>query len=110
MFTIGTPHTHNAGYFMNDDRLSGGKLAEADVQTCPHCQGVIKMQEWRASATQHFCTGCMKPTCDSKLCEPCVPYLSTVDKQRNFQEKYQQYLKLAGLEPSATPQPLITDV
>lgn len=109
-FIIGTPHTKNSGYFRNDDRLSGGKLSEADIQTCPHCQGVIKMQEWRVAKTQNFCTGCMKPTCDQLDCEPCIPYLKRLDERRNWDEKYRTFVKMAGLEPPPVPQPIITDL
>ena len=108
MIIIGTPHTRNAGYYRNDDTPSGGKVSEADIQTCPHCQAVIKMQEWRAAPTQYFCMKCSKPTCGRHYCEECCrPYLEFIDKLTDATIKYETFVKLAGLEPPATPQPLI---
>ena len=59
-FTIGTPFARNAGYHWNG---AGREKEQNDVQTCPYCQAVILMQEWRKSATQYFCVKCCKPTC-----------------------------------------------
>ena len=67
-FIIGTPHSKGAGYFMNDDRPADGTLDEADIRTCPHCQAIIKMQEWRKQTTQGFCTKRMQPTCNNPVC------------------------------------------
>ena len=96
-FRIGTPHTKGAGYFLNDRGLSTRQ--EADVQTCPHCQGVIKMQEWRASSIQNFCLKCMKPACNSQACEVCVPFVHklelAVQSQRRV-SRMNQFLKRAG--------------
>lgn len=98
MFIIGTPHTRNAGYLRNDDSPSGGKLTEADIQTCPHCQKVINMQEWKSASVQNFCNRCMKPTCDSPTCVyDCIPYVKRVDLIHDSVTKYQRFLKAAGL-------------
>lgn len=79
MIIIGTPHARGSGYYRNDDRPSGGQLSEADVQTCPHCQAMIKLQEWASAPVQNFCNRCMKPTCDSPACvQDCHPYLKQI--------------------------------
>lgn len=99
-FVIGTPHIDGAGYYRNDDRCSGGRLSEADIRTCPHCQKIIKMQEWKTAAVQNFCMKCMQPTCDNQACvHDCIPYLQQVDMKHDAVVKYQAYLKMAGLDP-----------
>ena len=107
-FVIGTPHTRGAGYCRNDDTPSGGKLSEADIQSCPHCQAVIKMQEWRTAKVQNFCNRCMAPTCDSPGCvHECVPFMQVFEQWIGSNEKYVSYLKQAGLEPVSPPPQLI---
>jgi hypothetical protein len=76
---IGTPHSKGAGYTLNDDRPSGGKKTEADVRTCPHCQAIIKMQEWAKSQTQNFCLKCMAPACNTKECQDCIPFIQKIE-------------------------------
>jgi hypothetical protein len=49
------------GYFMNDDRASGGKLAEDDVLACNHCSSGLKKSQWKIKGG--FCTACNKPLC-----------------------------------------------
>lgn len=111
-FVIGTPHTHNAGYYRSDNRVSGGKLRQADIQTCWHCQAIVKLNEWKEDGG--FCRGCMKPVCnlcaDEMLVYGCVPFMKKLETAMNLGEKYRQYIKLAGLEPPAPPQPIITGV
>ena len=98
MILIGTPHTHNAGYLRNDDRPGGGKLTQADVQTCPHCQAVILMHEWSSGTESHFCTRCFKPTCGAERCvNECQPYIAYIEKILNHDYRIQQFRKMAGL-------------
>lgn len=75
---IGTPHTRGSGYAVNDQNLRTRQ--EADVQTCPHCQAVIKMQEWAAAPEQNFCLKCMKPACNHVACHPCVPFVRKLEQ------------------------------
>jgi hypothetical protein len=79
-FRIGTPFSRGAGYFLNNKGLGHAQHEEDDVQSCPHCQGLIKMREWKASSVQNFCMKCMKPTCDSPNCQNCVPFGRTLDE------------------------------
>ena len=106
-FRIGTPYTRGAGYFLNDKDLASRQ--EADVQTCPHCQAVIKMQEWRDNGA--FCGKCMKPICAKcgtrMLTFGCEPFIQKIEQFAEEQMRYQRFSKLAGLEPVA-PQSIIT--
>lgn len=85
MIIIGTPHTRNSGYTMNDDRNSGGRKTEADIQTCPHCQAIIKMDEWAKAPTQNFCLKCMKPACNTEACQDCVPFIKKLEQYIEIQ-------------------------
>jgi hypothetical protein len=108
MILIGTPHTRNAGYYLNDD--PNGKKREADIQTCWHCQRVIKMHEWKQDGA--FCRGCMHPICgpcgDQMLLFGCVPFLKKLDLFTDAVVKYQQHLKVAGLDPVNPPSIIIS--
>lgn len=101
-FLIGTPHTHNAGYHCNDDRASGGLKDENDVQTCPHCQAVIKMQLWKDNGG--WCSKCEKPLCSNPTCIAetnkygCVPFFKKIEQHVESTIKYEQFLKISGLE------------
>lgn len=114
-FIIGTPYASGAGYFYNDDRASGGRYEQADVQTCPHCQAVILMQQWRkiedGSMNGGFCMKCNKPVCPhcNKRMQTygCEPYLKKLEKTVDMTIKLGQILKDAGMEP-ATPRPIFT--
>jgi hypothetical protein len=105
---IGTPHTRNSGYFMNDDRNSGGQKAEADIQTCPHCQMVIYMQDWAKAPVQNFCIKCMKPACNTPACQECIPFIQKIEAWANAQLRYIQFSKIAGLDPEPVRSPIIT--
>jgi hypothetical protein len=52
---------NGAGYFMNDDRASGGSLDEDDIIACAHCAKALKKHLWK----QHggMCCVCAKPLC-----------------------------------------------
>ena len=108
-FIIGTPHTHNAGYFKNDDRTAGGVLAEADIQTCTHCQCVIKMSEWKIDGA--FCHKCAAPICSNcgerAVYYGCEPFQKTLDTYVKGIEKYHQILKDAGLDAPVPPPSII---
>jgi hypothetical protein len=110
-FIIGTPHTHGAGYFKNDDRTSGGKLAEADVQTCAHCQKIIKMQQWDADVG--WCRYECKPVCGpcNKRMQThgCEPFLKQIETHVETLVKLEQHLKIGGFAPTRKegPQALV---
>lgn len=91
---------HGAGYFMNDDRASGGKLAEDDVLACSHCNGALKKREWKLQGA--FCTVCHKPLCvacgaraNKFGCEG--PEVKRIERAINEHYKREQNTKLLGL-------------
>ena len=107
-FYIGTPHTHNAGYHW--DGYGAGK-EQNDVQTCPHCQAVILMQQWKKAQSSYFCTRCFKPTCGQPACESkgCVPFAAKLEREFDMTMKLHQFMKDAGLTPEPA-RPLFTGI
>lgn len=111
-FLIGTPHSRNAGYFINNQNCSArGGRQEADVQTCAHCECIMFMHKWKEQGA--FCRCCMKPIC--YLCGGrlatygCENALRRIERYADAVVKYGQYLKMAGLEPVApTPSLIVT--
>ena len=109
-FSIGTPFSKGAGYYYNWEQR--GK-SEADVQTCPHCQAVILMQEWRKIAhgkmAGGYCMRCNKPVCDQcnkkMISEGCIPFIAKLEKEFDMTVKLSQFLKDAGMEPAAPHRP-----
>lgn len=100
-FIIGTPHTHNSGYYRNDDTPSGGSLSEADIQTCTHCQKILKMNLWKEDGG--FCGRCMAPICgtcaDKMLTNGCEPFIKQIEQSLESDYKKKQFRKIAGLDP-----------
>jgi hypothetical protein len=95
---IGTPHTRNAGYFV--DGADSSRKREADVQCCKHCERVILMQQW--SDDGGFCSRCMAPVCgpcaDRMLTFGCEPALKRIEAAFDMTVKLAQFRKLAGLD------------
>lgn len=110
MTSIGTPHRHNAGYFCND--VATSRRQEADVQICRHCEAVIKMQEWIQDGG--WCSRCQSPLCNNLACRTetarmgCVPFIKKLEANMERAVKLEQHLKIAGLEPPVSPQPIYT--
>ncbi len=98
---IGTPHTSGSGYYCNDDTPSGGTKSEADIQTCTHCQKVIKLQDWKDDGG--FCGRCMKPICgpcaDRMLTYGCEPFIKQIESALESEYRRKQFRKVAGLDP-----------
>lgn len=94
-FRIGTPHTKGAGYFVNDKDLRTRQ--EADVQTCSHCQAIIKMQEWKQEGA--WCGKCMKPICcpcgTRALTFGCEPFLKKIEQ---YAEQQMRFARILGLK------------
>jgi hypothetical protein len=80
--------TKGQGYYISDERASGGGVAEADVICCPHCQAVILQSAWKVEGG--FCGRCFAPicaVCAAKMdAEGCVPFLKKID--RILEENY----------------------
>lgn len=85
-----TPHTKNAGYFVNDKELKTRQ--EADVRTCTHCQKVIKMQEWKDKGA--WCGKCFAPICDPcgarAEIHGCEPFLKKIEQYAEQQMRFQK--------------------
>jgi hypothetical protein len=52
---------NGSGYYLNDNRASGGRLEEDDLVGCSHCQASVRKVEWRAHGG--FCKACDSPLC-----------------------------------------------
>jgi len=50
---------HGHGYFMNDDRASGGKMAEDDIIACAHTGAAMKKADWKLHGG--MCMVCARP-------------------------------------------------
>lgn len=85
---IGTPYTKGAGYFLNDKELRTRQ--EADVRTCTHCQGVIKMQEWKDQGA--WCGKCFAPICDKcgerAAIHGCEPFMKKLEAFAKSQMRF----------------------
>jgi hypothetical protein len=109
-FFIGTPHTHNAGHFINRD--ANGRATEDDVQTCKHCQAVVLMREWKEEGG--WCAKCESPLCNNPACMEqtskmgCVPFAKQVELYVEHSHKIEQLIRTAGLEPPVPSQPIFT--
>ena len=111
-FIVGTPHTHNAGYLLNNQNFATAKREEADIRTCTHCQAVIKMQEWKEDGA--WCGKCNTPVCSGGACgryfehHGCRPYLKFLEQLIGDEYQLQQFRRLAGLDAQpADYQPLV---
>lgn len=96
--------THGAGYLLNDNRAAGEGKEESDIGLCPHCQKVIKLQEWRASFPGNpMCMKCMAPQCLACAkrypTEGCLPFVQKIEKLMSEEHAKAQFRKVAGLEP-----------
>ncbi len=56
----------------------GSSLVEQDTLCCVHCRHhwIIKPGSGRIRG---FCMKCMGPTCGSKQCDVCVPYMKKIE-------------------------------
>jgi len=92
---------NGAGYFMNDDRASGGKLDEDDIVGCWHCHKPIKKAAWKAWG------GVCIPCGAKPLCGPCKdramrfgcegPQLKKIEQAVNDDYRRQQNAKVIGI-------------
>jgi hypothetical protein len=87
----GRPYlTHGSGYLLNDNRAAGGVKEEQDVGICPHCQKVIRLQQWQVAGTNQrgWCMRCMAPCCGTGPCAEefmragCLPFVKKIDMPR----------------------------
>jgi hypothetical protein len=101
------------GYFIN--RFTGdSRPDEAGIMTCAHCSKVLYLHDvpgqpnWKEDGG--WCRSEQKPLCgpcaDRALKYGCEPALKRIEAHGEALVKYEQYLKVAGLEP-AKPATLI---
>lgn len=99
--------TSGSGYLLNDNRAAGEGKEECDVGLCPHCQTVIKLQQWRVLGTNQrgWCMHCMMPCCGNGPCAEefvkhgCLPFVQKIEKLISEEHAKAQFRKVAGLEP-----------
>lgn len=110
-FIIGTPHTHNSGYLLNNQDLCSAKQKQADIQCCTHCQAAIQMQQWKDDGA--WCSKCSAPVCAHGECAAkteklgCIPYIKYIETILEGQTSLEQFRKMAGLDAPADYQPKI---
>jgi hypothetical protein len=76
-----------AGYFINDDRCSGGHLSEDDVLGCAHCQKALKRKIWIDNGG--YCS-----QCDWELCVECATKALT-EGCANFKRMFEREIEAA---------------
>lgn len=102
------------GYF--GSRFDGeASLDEAGVMTCAHCSCVLYLHavpgkpNWKEDGG--WCPREQKPVCghcaDRALTHGCEPALKQIEAYGESLVKYEQYLKVAGLEPAKPARSLI---
>ena len=94
-----------AGYLFNTSEDT--ETEEADILCCPHCQQVIKLQEWKLDREQGggikggYCRQCRAPICpgctDRMILYGCEPYLKKIDEELERSYRIQQNRKMMGI-------------
>ncbi len=80
------------GYYLVDNRASGGTLEERPIVTCAHCQRQIVLNPGR-TRDRFEC-----PRCDKYLCDDCAVLYRQTDDCVNFQRQLDQREKDAFRE------------
>lgn len=102
------------GYFTG--RVRGDvKLTEAAIMTCAHCGTVLYLHAVAGQANWKedggWCRCEQKPLCgpcaDRALTYGCEPQLKQIEAYGEALVKYEQYLKVSGLEPAQPSRALI---
>ena len=91
---------NGAGYYLNDDRNSGGGKVEDDVILCGHCQAVLKKSQWLqdggycSSCDGSLCAACAKPLAHGGIC---ISFKKLIDQQLNVKYHVEQNRKILGI-------------
>lgn len=72
------------GYYLSDNRVSGGALVELPTLTCSHCHRLMAVNPGRTRARAH-CQGCHKYICDK--CELIKKVTLTCKTKRQLLEE-----------------------
>ena len=65
------------GYLLKTDEA--GRKVEGDTLSCKHCQKMWVVQKGRGRE-RGWCMNCYGPTCGSKECRECVPFMRKMEK------------------------------
>jgi len=91
--------TGGAGYICIDERASGGKLREADIYVCTHCQAVIFVSQWKLDGG--FCGLCSKPICgpcaDRMQTKGCEPFIKQIEQAVEDNYRRKQNARILGV-------------
>jgi len=91
--------TNGQGYYINDNRVSGGNLTEGDVWTCLHCQATVIKSAWKEQGG--FCHRCNGPLCDpcaaKAVQEGCTPFLKLIERQLQDAHRREQNARIFGI-------------
>jgi hypothetical protein len=86
---------HGAGYLFNDDRASGGKVTEADILCCRHCEKILIKTRWKEDGG--WCGRCGAPVCgpcaDAITTKGCTPFIKRIDEQVDRLERRQALVR-----------------
>lgn len=91
---------HGAGYYMNDDRASGGKLTEDDTLKCSHCPQGLRKSEWKMQGG--MCFACREPLCVACTAKAqkfgCTgPEVKKIEQAVNDMHRREQNAKIIGV-------------
>ena len=86
------------GYFLRDDRASGGKVMEAATYTCGHCQAIVMIDPLR-TRERPFCK-----KCDHRLCDTCgAVQAATGGECKNMNHLIEEMREQAARAPQYQP-------
>ena len=71
---------NGSGFFLNDDRASGGKLEKDDLLGCGHCSKPVKKHKWVSA-------GGMCYVCGNPLCFACYEEAHKTKQCKGSQEE-----------------------
>lgn len=87
------------GYLLVDNRTSGGRLDEADLFGCNHCDKLMRRQDWREEGG--FCHCCARPVClacaHAMDIGGCVPSMKKLEQAVEQAYRREQNAKILGL-------------
>lgn len=97
-------HFNGQGYYLNDDRNSGGKKAEDDILGCGHCTASFKKSEWIEDGC--YCSHCdqsigVKCGCAERmLTRGCENFIMRVERTLERRYVHEQNAKILGTRDS----------
>ena len=87
------------GWFLNDDRASGGQKTEDDILSCSHCQKMMRKRNWQQRGA--WCVNCVKPIChpcsERMKVHGCEAFAMRVERAIDDNYRREQNRKIMGL-------------